>query len=338
MKTVFEGNTANEAWLNGLSSLHNCSNALLQDSRLGPTREILHSSFIIRNPRERWVISRAPAMNPAFAIAEVFWILAGMNESKFINFWNPSLTKFAGKGSIYHGAYGERLRKRFGFDQLIRAADTLRSNPNSRQVVLQIWDPRDDFPNNDGSPVAEDIPCNICAMPKVRNGRLEWLQVMRSNDLFLGSPHNFVQFTSLQEIMAGWLECDVGSYVQVADSLHCYEKDITNFGQEEIKYNPQNSDDLRLTFKEFEVTFTQSINILRRLVSDDLTKYEIRKLPSHNIQPSYLNMLLICAVDSARRRRWGKEMRELITYCTNPILVEMWARWLDRCTKNKSTG
>ena len=35
---------------------------------------------------------------------------------------------------------------------------------------------------------------------KVRQGKLEWSQIMRSNDVLLGMPYNFIQFTGLQEI------------------------------------------------------------------------------------------------------------------------------------------
>ena len=62
-------------------------------------------------------------------------------------------------------------------------------------------------------------------MPKIRDGTLEWLQVIRSNDMVLGVPHNFVQFTSMQEILAGWLGVECGSYTQISDSLHVYDSD-----------------------------------------------------------------------------------------------------------------
>jgi hypothetical protein len=41
------------------------------------------------------------------------------------------------------------------------------------------------------------FPAVVAAFPKIRNGRLEWMQVIRSNDIFRGMPYNFVQFTSI---------------------------------------------------------------------------------------------------------------------------------------------
>jgi thymidylate synthase len=217
---VFEGSTADEVWLKAVSEFKDSKDIHTQSSRAGQTKELLGATFIIREPRQRWVSSREPAINPAFAIAEVIWIISGRKDSAFLNYWNPALPKFAGTGKNYHGAYGHRIRKRFGLDQLERAYLALSRNPDTRQVVLQIWDPSIDFPAKDGSPRDPDIPCNICSLVKIRNGKLEWTQILRSNDLFLGVPHNFVQFTSLQEILAAWLGIEVGLYRHFTDCLH----------------------------------------------------------------------------------------------------------------------
>lgn len=63
-------------------------------------------------------------------------------------------------------------------------------------------------------------------MFNIRDGRLDWTQIIRSNDIFLGLPHNLVQFTTLHEVMAGWLGVQMGSYNQLSNSLHLYEKDL----------------------------------------------------------------------------------------------------------------
>lgn len=78
-------------------------------------------------------------MNPAFAIAELVWIVSGRNDSAMLNYFNPILPRYAGRGHIYHGAYGHRMRKMFALDQLVRAYQVLSKKPESRQVTLQIW-------------------------------------------------------------------------------------------------------------------------------------------------------------------------------------------------------
>jgi thymidylate synthase len=331
MISVFSGKTADDVWCQAISSLRNDGHCSLQQSRLGPMREILHANLCIENPRERWVTSRVPVINPAFAIAEVFWILAGSNDANFVNFWNPALPKYAGKTSEYYGAYGYRLKKQFCFDQIERAYNVLSNNPNTRQVVLQIWDPETDFPNQDGSPRAEDIPCNICSLLKVRNEKLDWVQIMRSNDLYRGTPYNFIQFTTLQEIIAGWLDVEVGSYCQISDSLHLYLTDLHGIDQAGSLANVatlSNYDDLRLPKDDWDKVFVEAFNLMKLMVSRELTINVFRSIISSTTLPkSYANLLYVVAADCARRHGWIDEMNDAIRFCNNRQLVALWENW-----------
>ncbi len=221
----FEGPTADGVWQQVAEAFRAGEGVLAQPSRGGATKEILHAAITISDPRQRWVASRQPPLNVAFAIAEIVWIITGRNDLAFLEAWNRRFREYVGAGPKLHGAYGYRLRHHVGLDQLTRVYQALSRDPNTRQAVLQIWDSSVDLPQQDGSPADQDIPCNLLSLIKVRAGKLEWLQVIRSNDLFLGVPHNFVQFTCLQEIMAGWLGIDCGGYHQVSDSLHMYDYD-----------------------------------------------------------------------------------------------------------------
>jgi len=49
---------------------------------------------------------------------------------------------------------------------------------------------------------------------------------MRSNDAFLGLPHDFFCFTMLQEIMARTLSVELGTYKHAVGSLHLYDLNI----------------------------------------------------------------------------------------------------------------
>lgn len=293
---------------------------------------MLHAAFTIRDPLQRWVIARRPSINPAFAIAETVWILAGRDDSALPNHWNPELPKYTGSGERYHGAYGYRLRQRFGFDQLETAYLALKNNPDSRQVVLQIWDPRIDLPDEGGRPAARDVPCNVLSMLKVRDGRLEWTQVMRSNDLFRGVPYNFVQFTVLQEVMAGWLGLEVGTYDHLSDSLHVYEDDFESLeGFEGQTGTAHNSDSLRLPKEESDVVLAAVERRLDAMTGDDLTEEHMRELSRGGDLPeAFKNLLRIAAADSARRRGWIGLSEAAIGGCTNDALLQAWAGWSSR--------
>ncbi len=180
----FDGTTASEVWQQAATAL--CAWDVAQYGQHGVARELLHVTLSLSDPRQRWVNVRTPPINPAFAIAEVVWILTGRSDAAFLTFWNRQLPCYAGETPTFRGAYGHRLRSHFDIDQLERAFHSLLQVPESRQVVLQIWDARIDLPDEQGQAMDRDIPCNVVAMLKVRNKRLEWMQIIRSNDLYRG--------------------------------------------------------------------------------------------------------------------------------------------------------
>lgn len=327
----FDGQTADEAWLQALRLFRQGSVPLVPETRTGATRELLHAHFAISDPRQRWVVSRHPPLNPAYAIAEVVWIITGREDAAFPNAWNSQLPKFAGTGEIYHGAYGFRLRHRFGLDQIERAYEALRHNPSTRQAVLQVWDPAVDLPSAKGVPAADDVPCNVCAFLKVRQGRLEWMQVLRSNDLMRGVPYNFIQFTTLQEVMAGWLGIEVGAYNHLSDSLHLYERDLEEARRSSAVPLTPNDDSLAVAKEESDRIFLELSHAIERLAGSSATRRDVSTLSLRaQVPQAYRNLLLLVAAEAARRRKWVDLSAELIAECTNGGLVQVWKRWADR--------
>jgi thymidylate synthase len=334
---VIAGQTADEVWQAAGKLLLDPEHAVPQSSRAGDTFEALHVVLEIQRPSQRWINSRSPAMNPAFALVEAFWIAAGRRDSGLPTYWNPALPRYCGFGESYHGAYGHRIRHHLGIDQLDRAYSALRSNPDSRQCVLQIWDSVVDLPSADGTPSNQDIPCNLLSIPKVRNGKLEWMQIIRSNDLFLGLPHNIVQFTVLQEMLSGWLGLEPGSYHQLSDSLHVYAKDVQAVRQSmERDVGPISSDSFAVDRRTWDKVFPIVMSRLEKLSQEDLSLSDLKGALQRDLPSAYANVVAVCAADSARRRGWRQVAAECISYCTNPALVHLWSRWELRCAEKQS--
>jgi thymidylate synthase len=156
---------------------------------------------------------------------------------------------------------------------------------------------------------------------------------MRSNDLFLGTPHNFVQFTSLQEVVAGWLGVAVGSFALVVDSLHVYEHDIQRLSLRDEIPTARNTDSLILPKPESERITSALENTMDRFVQsgEDLAKSQFLDLIDRfDAPPAWRNILYIVAADTARRRNWLDEMKLLRGKCTNPALNLAWDGWLER--------
>lgn len=327
---LFEADTANELWTKVVETLRHDVGVQVQPSRAGDTREILHAALTLRHPRERWVTARRPAMNPAFAIAEVFWILGGRCDAKFLNYFNRSLTRHAGAALCLHGAYGYRLRRHFRVDQLERAYETLRANPASRQVVLQIWDVAADLPQSDGQPRDSDIPCNTQSILKVRDGKLEWLQVMRSNDVFLGLPHNLIQFTMLQEVMAGWLGIEPGQYHHISDSLHVYDLDLAAM-QPDAAVGSAAADVFALPKGESAAVIATVVKAVEKIIDENHPAEEIARLVSAPSLPeSYRNALRVMVAEGLRRRKDPMTAEAVMGECTSSTFNRMWLDWCER--------
>lgn len=366
-----QANTCDDAWQQAAKLVRD--NGLAQESRTfrsnvtTDTLELLHASMTIENPRDRLVFSRP--INPAFAIAEVIWILAGSNDLQFVRFWNETMKNFSDNGKTLHGAYGYRLgtngegqfdvlsvpdnayfmSSHLQMNQLMCAYDALKYTPHSRQVVLQVWDSRTDLPVNQGLPRSKDVPCNVVGHLLVRDGKLHWLQFMRSNDLMWGTPYNFIQWTSLQEIMAGWLGLEVGQYTHVVSSLHVYEnhwEELRNLqfdnGGISIKQtmlcnNPVNESDLRVAYDEWLRIFKIVLHCAIELM--DVSKARqvytlIDDVRKSNVPAAYAEWVYVLGAEMCRKLGYYDDAHHFIK--SAGYYRKSWQQWFER--KRLETG
>ncbi len=197
-----------------------CRTVRTEGRRVAPrgmvTTEVLGAHLCLTDPRRRFIaVPPARVLNPAFAVAEALWILSGSDEPWIFNY-NRSLVQYADGGRL-RGAYGPRMRRwRDEVDQLDHVRRLLGRDPDSRQAVIQLYDPHLDTRGH------RDVPCTLNYRFFVRQSRLDMHTSMRSNDVWLGLPYDLFIATTLQELMAGWLGVDVGSYHHHVDSLHLY--------------------------------------------------------------------------------------------------------------------
>lgn len=333
---VFSGKSADAAWRQIARTMISGHDTHEIESRGGCTVELTHAAIEITDPRARWVASRVPIMNVAFAIAEVVQILAGRDDVGFLAHWFPKYGKYVGGGKCAPGAYGTRLRQRFGFDQLDRAARVLTANGKTRQVVLSIWSAADDLPHTTGKPRSGDIPCNVLSCPRIVDGRLHWLQTCRSNDVFRGLPYNLVQFTYLQEVMAGWIGVDVGTYTHVVSSLHAYKAAFAKFSFTRSAPKLPQTLDIRLPRRDANVAWQAIDRLARELVARPNHRAQ---LPTKRLGSSLgplESMYWILVAEDARRQGWQEESFAAAGYCKDHALQHMWAQWLLKMRPNRT--
>ncbi|MBV5296648.1 MAG: hypothetical protein JZU64_00585 [Rhodoferax sp.] len=176
---------------------------------------------IYSKPQERVLFDPIRDANPFFHFFESLWILAGADTVDLPCFFLNRLADYSDDGKRFHGAYGQRMRSAYGFDQLEQAVGLLRKDPDSRQVIVSIWHPERDL----GHVATKDTPCNDMIAFKIREGKLNMTVFNRSNDVIWGAyGANAVQFSVIQEYVAARVEVEIGHYVQVSDSYHVYEE------------------------------------------------------------------------------------------------------------------
>lgn len=175
----------------------------------------------LTNPRAR--LSRTESRGKIVScIGELVWILSGSNSLHSIAPYISQYIEESEDGETIHGAYGPRIFPTDRPNQFQRVAELLAKRPSSRRAVIPILD-RTDFDR-----AHKEIPCTLQLQFRILEGKLHLFVSMRSNDSFLGLPHDVFVFTMLQEIMASHLSVDLGSYKHFAGDLHLYTKHIPN--------------------------------------------------------------------------------------------------------------
>lgn len=337
----FRGATADAAWRHAaLALVQGGDGVRTRASRMGDVRELLHVSVVVDDPTDRCVTSRTPPINLAFALAEVIWILLGRDDLRLPTYFNSGYPRFVGTAPRVHGAYGYRLRRHLGVDQLRRAALALRENPDSRQVVLQLWDGRVDLPDEAGRPASPDVPCNLVSMLKVRDGVLDWTQVMRSNDVFRGLPYNLIQFTSLQELIAGWAGVAPGRYIHVADSLHAYRADLEVFAVGPAAPPTQTRDPLKIPLDAFDSVAAELDRRVDAITENAASPDAVAATADWPDAPrSIQNILRVLGAYSLRKRRATRAADELMSSCSNQAYCQLWRLWQDHvAARPRSSG
>jgi thymidylate synthase len=185
----------------------------------GWNKELSGVVLELRNPLAR--LSRTETKGTVFScLGETLWYLARSNELTFIRYYIKIYERFSETDGTIHGAYGPRLfGMRAGINQIDNVVRLLRRKPSSRQAVVQLFNAEDLLKDY------SDIPCTCTMQFFVRKGSLHTVVHMRSNDAFLGLPHDVFAFTFIQELVARSLGLKLGSYKHMVGSLHLYDAD-----------------------------------------------------------------------------------------------------------------
>ncbi|HLH06604.1 MAG TPA: thymidylate synthase [Terriglobales bacterium] len=192
-----------------------CSHGRSIEPKKGKASEVFGVLLELRNPRAR--LSRTESRGKIFSgLGELCWYLAGTNSLAFIEYYAKEYAKYA-DGDVVYGGYGPRIFGAAQNNQVHRVLSLLREHSVTRQAVIQIFDRVDLLEEH------KDVPCTCTLQFAIRDECLHLLTNMRSNDWFLGLPHDVFAFTMLQEMLARALDIELGTYKHCVGSLHLYE-------------------------------------------------------------------------------------------------------------------
>lgn len=106
-----------------------------------------------------------------------------------------------------------------GVDQLAMVIDMIKTDPNSRRIILNAWNPEylDDMAL---------VPCHIMYQFVVNNNKLSCMMTQRSADLFLGLPFNIASTATLVHIIAKVCKLELGEIVINLGDAHIYNNHI----------------------------------------------------------------------------------------------------------------
>ena len=146
------------------------------------------------------------------------------------------------------GAVESETWVRKEFDQVQRAIDMLKTNPNSRRIVVSTW-----HPGLLGEMALP--PCHIMYIFNVSNGKLNCHLTQRSGDIALGIPFNLACYSALTMAIAQEVGLEPGTFAHTIVDAHIYVNHVDGL-KEQLKREPRELPTLEITKKPVdELTF-----------------------------------------------------------------------------------
>nr|WP_034293898.1 MULTISPECIES: thymidylate synthase [Bacillus] len=104
-------------------------------------------------------------------------------------------------------------------DQLKNVIETIKSNPDSRRLIVSAWNPED-------IPTMALPPCHTLFQFYVIEGKLSCQLYQRSGDVFLGVPFNIASYALLTHLIAHECGLEAGEFIHTLGDAHIYSNHI----------------------------------------------------------------------------------------------------------------
>lgn len=164
-------------------------------------------------------------------IYELLWFLKGDTNINFlkengVRIWNEWADENGDLGPVYGHQW--RNWNSEEIDQISDIINTLKSNPDSRRMLVSAWNPSVlpdtsvSFDENVSKGKAALPPCHAFFQFYVADGKLSCQLYQRSADVFLGVPFNIGSYALLTMMMAQVCGYKPGDFIHTFGDAHIY--------------------------------------------------------------------------------------------------------------------
>ena len=154
-------------------------------------------------------------------IQELLWFLTGSSNNNWlkergVSIWDEWARPDGDLGPVYGVQWRSWPTPNGGhIDQIAQVIHTLKSNPDSRRIMVSAWN------------VAELdqmalMPCHALFQFYVAEGKLSCQLYQRSADIFLGVPFNIASYALLTHMVAQQCDLAVGDFIWTGGDCHIY--------------------------------------------------------------------------------------------------------------------
>ncbi|MBQ0117718.1 MAG: thymidylate synthase [Flavobacterium sp.] len=204
-------------------------------------------------------------------VHELLWFLKGETNIKYlqdngVKIWDAWANTNGDLGPVYGAQW--RNWNNEEIDQIIEIVHTLKTNPNSRRMMVSAWNPSalpDDklsFEENVANDKQALPPCHALFQFYVADGKLSCQLYQRSADIFLGVPFNIASYALLTLMMAQVCDLQPGEFIHTFGDAHIYNNHINQLNEQisrepkplpTMRLNPEIKDIFDFKFEDFEL-------------------------------------------------------------------------------------
>ena len=164
-------------------------------------------------------------------VYELLWFLQGATNVKYlqdhgVHIWDEWADEHGELGPIYGKAWTDWR----GINQIEEAVTLLKTNPESRRIIVSAWNPSDIH-------LIKLPPCHLMFQLYVVDNKLSCHMYQRSADYFLGVPFNIASYALLTQMFARCCGFELGEFILSFGDVHLYLNHLDQ-ARDQIKRRP----------------------------------------------------------------------------------------------------